>query len=447
MILLLRQTIDPPLTPGMAPGNSEGPQLKAHRICLLLAALSATTFALAQAAGKSAGPIELTYWTMLDHSSKDARAQAERAILEKFMQQNPNIKVKVDTTPWNKLPQKTILAVQSKGGPDVSRVSFGQTLEYINLNVLRPLNSYLPGDANSGLLGESTVFNGQRMAIVYTPVPNAILYRKDLFAATGLPEPRTWEEFSRVAAAMTKGNVHGFGIGLSPAKSLVPNFVQPYIWGAGGKVFDGGCGVWDGPAGVKSVQFLVDMMAKKTMPTDVLRLSNDDVLDGFRAGRFASVVEEASRASTAASSEATKGKVGLWRFPSDTNPKGSPPYIYSWSIAVTSSSKHPEEAARLVKFMTDREGDHIKAETSGELPARAASLNGIKFNPANAAVSEGFVKYLADFENSPQTYPKNPARFHDLLIQAVQQVAVDNVPIQKALSDSVASYNRAIGCK
>jgi multiple sugar transport system substrate-binding protein len=385
---------------------------------------------------------------MLDHSSKDARAQSERAILEKFMQENPNIKVRVDTTPWNKLPQKTIMSVQSGGGPDVSRVSFGQTLEYINLQVLKPLNPYLEGDANTGLLGESTVFNGQRMAIVYTPVPNAILYRKDLFAETGLPEPKTWEEFAKVAAAMTKGNVYGFGIGLSPAKSLVPNFIQPYVWGAGGKVFDGDCGAWDGPAGVQSVQFLMDMMNKhKAMPSDVLRLSNDDVLDGFRAGRFASVIEEASRASTAASSEATKGKVGLWRLPSDSNPKGSPPHVYSWSIGVASTTKPPEEAARLVKFMTDSRGDHIKAEISGELPSRAASLNGIKFNPANAAVSEAFVKYLADFENSPQVYPKNPAKFHDLVIQAVQQVAVDAVPVQKALTDSVVAYNKVVGCK
>jgi ABC-type glycerol-3-phosphate transport system substrate-binding protein len=240
--------------------------------------------------------------------------------------------------------------------------------------------------------------------------------------------------------------VHGFGIGLSPAKSLVPNFIQPYIWGAGGKVFEGSCGAWDGPAGVKSVQFLMDMMNTKAMPTDVLRLSNDDVLDGFRAGRFASVVEEASRASTAASSEVTKNKVGLWRFPADTGTKGSPPYAYSWSVGVMSSTKHPDEAARLVKFMTDSEGDHIKAEVSGELPSRVASLKGIAFNPANAAVSEAFVKYLADFEDSPQVYPKNPARFHDLVIQAVQQVAVDGVPIQKALSDSVAAYNKVVGC-
>jgi multiple sugar transport system substrate-binding protein len=422
--------------------------MKAPRTRFLLVMLSASTVALAQSAAPAAKPVELTYWTMLDHSSKDARAQSEREILNRFMQDNPDIKVKVDTTPWNKLPQKTILAVQSGGGPDVSRVSFGQTLEYVNLNVLKPLNAYLPGDANKGLLGESTVFNGQRMAIVYTPVPNAILYRKDLFAATGLPEPKTWAEFAKVAAAMTKGNVYGFGLGLSPAKSLVPNFIQPYIWGAGGKVFNDGCGAWNNAQGVQAVQFLMDMMNKhKAMPTDVLRLTNDDVLDGFRAGRFAAVVEEASRASTAASSDATKGKVGLWRFPSDTKPQGSPPYIYSWSIGVMSTTKHPAEAARLVRFMTEAQGDHIKAETSGELPARAASLQGIKFNPANAAVSEAFVNYLADFENSPQTYPKNPAKFHDLLIQAVQQVAVDNVPVQKALADSVTAYNKAVGCK
>src|ERR1035437_2871381 len=122
-----------------ATGNT-GCELKANRICLLLAVSFATTLALAQNAGKGGDQVELTYWTMLDHSSKDARAQAERAILNKFMQENPNIKVRVDTTPWNQLPQKTILAVQSGGGPDVSRVSFGQTLEYINLQVLKPLN-------------------------------------------------------------------------------------------------------------------------------------------------------------------------------------------------------------------------------------------------------------------------------------------------------------------
>ncbi|WP_375459711.1 ABC transporter substrate-binding protein [uncultured Enterovirga sp.] len=422
--------------------------MRGTKIRASIAVVCVTTMSILPYAARGSDKVELTYWTMLDHSSRDARAQTEREILKRFMQENPNISVKVDTTPWNKLPQKTILAVQSGGGPDVSRVSFGQTLEYINLNTLQPLDPYLQGDERTGLLGESTVFDGKRMAIVYTPVPNAILYRKDLFAATGLPEPKTWDDFSKVAAAMTKDRVHGFGIGLSPAKSLVPNFVQPYIWGAGGKIFEGACGAWDGPAGVKSVQFLLDMMnVHKAMPSDVLRLTNDDVLDGFRAGRFASVVEEASRASTAASSDITKGKVGLWRFPSDSSAKGSPPHIYSWSIGVSSASKHPQEAARLVKFMTAAAADHIKAETSGELPARASSLAGIKFNPANAAVSEAFVTYLADFEGSPQVYPKNPAKFHDLVIQAIQQVAVEKVPVQKALTDSVAAYDRAVGCR
>jgi multiple sugar transport system substrate-binding protein len=417
-------------------------------LCCAAAMFSATTLTSAQNADGRGNPVELTYWTMLDHSSKDARARAERTIIDRFMQENPNIKVRVDTVPWNKLPQKTIMAVQSGGGPDVSRVSFGQTLEYVNLQVLKPLDSDLEGDAKPEFLGESTVFDAKRMGIVYSPVPNAILYRKDLFAATGLPQPKTWADYAKVAAAMTKGNVYGVGIGLSPAKSLVPNFIQPYIWGAGGTVFDAkGCGAWDGPAGVEAVRFLIGLMSAKTMPSDVLQFSNDDVLDGFRAGRFASVVEESSRASTAASSEKTRGNVGLWRFPSDRDSKGSPPYIYSWSVAVASSTKHPEEAARLVKFMTSSAADHIKAETSGELPARTASMAGIKFNPADAEVSEAFVNYLADFEHSPQAYPKNPAKFHDLLIQAVQRVAIDNVPIQEALSESVAAYNGAIGCK
>jgi multiple sugar transport system substrate-binding protein len=432
--------------------ETSGTRLSVRAIRLLFCCaammLPTTTLATAQDAASSGDPVELTFWTMLDHSSKDARARSERAIIERFMELNPNIKVRVDTVPWNKLPQKTIMGVQGGAGPDVSRVSFGQTLEYINLQVLKPLDADLKEDPQPEFLGESTVFDGKRMAIVYSPVPNAILYRKDLFAATGLPEPKTWADYAKVAAAMTKDNVYGFGIGLSPAKSLVSNFLQPYVWGAGDAVFDEkGCGVWDGPAGVKAVSFLMDLIGDKTMPSDVLQLSNDDVLDGFRAGRFASVIEESSRASTAASSEKTKGNVGLWRFPSDSDPKGSPPYIYSWSIGVTSTTKHPEEATRLLKFMTSSEADHIKAETSGELPARAASMEGIKFNPADAAVSEAFVKYLADFEHSPQTYPKNPAKFHDLVIQSVQHVAIDNVPIQKALSDGVAAYNAAIGCK
>lgn len=388
--------------------------------------------------------VELTFWTMLEHDDDNPRAQAEKTMIERFEAEHPNIQVNVDTVQWNELPGKTILAVQGGGGPDVARVSFGQTLEYLELETLQPLDPFIEGEGND-FLGESTVFDGQRMAIVFAPVPNGILYRTDLFDATGLEEPATWEELADVAEAMTTEEIDGFAFGMQPGKNLLANFLQPYMWGAGENAFENECAAWDSQAGVDAIEWLVGLEERGVMSDQMLQLSNDDVLEGFRAGQYAMVIEESSRSKHAATSDVTEGNVGVWQFPSPDG-TGSPPYVFSWSIGMMSSTEHPDEAWELIEFLTSNEADAINAEMAGELPSRASSLEQEWFQSEEASMTRQWVEYLADFTGTPQAYPDDPTRFRDELTEAVHSVFLEGTSVQEALTESVQDYNTAIGC-
>lgn len=398
------------------------------------------------------GKTRIVFWTMLDHKSTNVRSVAERTMVEKFMAANPDIDVEVQSIPWTELTRKTIVAVAAGKGPDVARISFSQFREHIDHDTLIDLDPFVkdvtPEQRRDYLAWGATTWQGKKKSFILAPLVNAIFYRKDLFARTGMEPPRTWDELAKAAKAMTTPEVWGFGFALQPGKDLTDQYLFPYIWGAGEQPFDAAeRATWNNTSGQAAIQFFADMMLKhKAMPRESLQYSLDDVLEGFRAGRYAMIIDGSNRYAHANSSKVVEGKIGLWRLPSPDGKTSSPPNMMGWSVGVTKSATNPQAAWRFVQHMVSPESTLINAKVAGEVPSRVSVLKDPWFETPAAAHIKWFLSYLQD-HNLEMPHPHNVGKLRQVIVNAVHEIVLAGKPVKEALDKSVAEYNRSLPAK
>ena len=195
--------------------------------------------------------------------------------------------------------------------------------------ILEPLDPYIaatdPRLRDDFYHPETRVFDGKTFSINVWTNGSAVFYRKDLFEKAGLKPPRTLDEFVADAKVLTvdangDGRIDqwGFAGGTARSQPFAHRTLFPLIWAQGGNVVGpDGKAVFNSPAGVKAVQWFVDLVkVHKVMPPDIVNLTYDERLQGFMAGKYAMVIEGLHRYQTTQSSPVTKGNVGVSYIPS-----------------------------------------------------------------------------------------------------------------------------------
>jgi multiple sugar transport system substrate-binding protein len=85
--------------------------------------------------------------------------------------------------------------------------------------------------------------NGRVLGLPYHDGPECLIYRKDLFDAAGFTPPDTWEEFHRIARALTNPSENRYGAvfaAFPDGHNTVYDFCLQ-LWSRGGELFDA-CG-------------------------------------------------------------------------------------------------------------------------------------------------------------------------------------------------------------
>ncbi|MFD1732916.1 extracellular solute-binding protein [Deinococcus malanensis] len=93
------------------------------------------TLALALSVTASAAPVTLTYW-QYDFASK---VSTMNELIKKFEAQNPDIKIKQETFPYDAYNQKVASSVPAGQGPDVVNLFYGWLPQYVDSGYLQPL--------------------------------------------------------------------------------------------------------------------------------------------------------------------------------------------------------------------------------------------------------------------------------------------------------------------
>lgn len=157
----------------------------------------------------------ITVWGMGEE------AKSLPTIAKEFERDNPDIKVKVQTIPWDTAHNKLLTAVASKKGPDVVQMGTSWIPEFAAANVLMDLKPYIeqyPEFKEENFFNgslETTAYENKIVGIPWYIDTRVLFYRTDILKEAGYDEaPKTWDELREVAKKLAErgDGKYGFSI-------------------------------------------------------------------------------------------------------------------------------------------------------------------------------------------------------------------------------------------
>lgn len=425
------------------------------RASAIIAATAAAVLALsacgAGAEQKSAdGKVELrfSWW------GGDKRAQLTQAAIAAFEAENPNIKVKAEYGDWSGYWDKLATQVAANDAPDIIQMDEKYITEYSTRGALLDLSKY---DIDTSKLDEAAL-NAGKGAKGLTGIAagiNAatILANPAVFKAAGvaLPDDKTWtwEDFERIAAEVTskspKGTYGAAAYGTDEASLgvwLRQNGKSLYT--QDGKLgFEPSdiAGYWD---------FLKDMSEKKAVPSASEIVEAEAApLDqsGLATGKNGMAFWWSNQ--LPALEKAAGGGLQILRFPSKTGKAADTQLWYKasqfWSAS--SRTKHPEETAKFIDFLTNnvKAGEILLADRGVYPNSDVREAIAPKLAPADTKV----VNFISDIQpelgEAPAAPPKGAGAIQEIIKRYSSEVLFNRLSTEEAGRKAVDEMKSAIG--
>ena len=386
--------------------------------------------------------------------------------LSKFFEQaNPDIKLKWVTLEEGVLRQRMTTDIATKGGQfDVMTIGLYETPIWGKKNWLIPIKPDAKYDIDDLLpaIREGLSGDGKLYASPFYGESSMIMYRSDLVKKAGMSiEDRpTWNHLRDVAAKLhdPANGVYGICLRGKPGwgdnMALITTMANSY----GGQLFDM---QWKPQFTSKpwkdAVNMYVDLM-KRYGPPGAAANSFNENLALFNQGKCGIWIDATIAASFITDPKQSKvaDKVGFAQSPVGVTERGAN-WLWIWSLAIPSSSKHPNEAQRFINWATSP--DYVKLvakETSwANVPTgtRKSTYASPEFQKvAKFAASEG--KALATTRAVQSTLPPSPyvgvqfasiPEFQVIGVAAGQQMAaalLGKVTVDQALELSQQTAER-----
>ena len=335
----------------------------------------------------------------------DPEAEEMRAALDAFEQENPGVKVELQTIAWGESRQQFLREAAVGEGPDVVHIAFVWPRDMGAAGALLPLNDFLETMPIQGGFDDfiATVLSvgpdGNIYGVPWTTDTWAMVYRTDVLEAAGVAEiPRTWDALREASRAIhEKTGKVGFGFpgGSGPSNTIW--FLANYYWWSNGSalvVADGD----DFTTGI-TVEQIAEAMAyydsffkEGHNPESMLGVTSwfdPAILEGMTNGDQGIAIMPPQQ---------FKQILASWR---ERNPGQDPPFLTATTpggpegpkthlggrmLGINANTEHPDVAWKLVEFMT--RGDVLTKYYGNQFPAQKSLLKSIEFGPGLGGFAE-----------------------------------------------------------
>lgn len=405
-------------------------------LTLLVLALVVPTYAQAK-------KIEIEYWQYFYESKK----LLVDDLIKEFEAENPDIKVKHQTFPYESFIQKIATTVPAGRGPDVVTLYYGWFPTWISSGYLQPLPedkiSYEEIEKEFFPMVQSAKFGGKYYGIPTAVRTLALFWNKDLFKEAGLdPEkpPTTWDEFVEYAKATTKKDADGKIE--TAGYSFHPNG-QDHHWFREGLLRqnnapniseDGKTVLWNStPEGYEAWEWYVDLVKKHEVGD--LAFFPDNPFQPFELGRAAMLVDGSFRVAKLKAAIDQGINAGVAVLPANTSQATFASY---WVHGITRNAKDEklEASIKFLKFLTSAKTMKAWLERVGELPARKALIE----DPA--IVEDPIIgPFVQQLPYAYSTFFVDEKANRQAIMDAVEAVLLKNEDPKKALDDAVEKVN------
>ena len=291
------------------------------------------------------------------------------SLQDEFRAAHPGVDVRFVSLPENEARAKITASVATGGGEfDVVMISNYETPMWAENGWIENLQPYI--DATAGYDAEDFVpsvrealsHDGDMYSVPFYGESSFLAYRTDLFEQAGLEMPTnpTWDEVRELAAELNAPEedfsgiclrgLAGWGEVMAPMTTAINTF--------GGGWFDEDWNATlDSPESREAIETYIDTLRTSGQP-GAATSGFGDCLTRFAQGQSAMWYDATSMVSSVEdpASSTVAGKVGYAPAPvAETESAG---WLYSWSLAIPSTSEHKDAAWDFVSWMTDK--DYIK---------------------------------------------------------------------------------------
>ena len=236
----------------------------------------------------------------------ERRADTPDAIVEyavaEFNKLHPDVKVRLERQQWTGIVERLTTALSGNDAPDI--VEFGNTqaqaFEAAGAVVdLTDKSADLGGDDFLQSLLEAGTYDGQLYAVPYYAGARIMIYRKDLFEASGIEIPTTLDEMVAAGEQLKADNadVPNFSGIYLPGRNW--HAAMSFVWEHGGDIAtqegDQWVGQLDSPESIAGLEFFKDLFdrgqrrarrrrRRQRLPGVLRRRGRHDAGAGLEAG-------------------------------------------------------------------------------------------------------------------------------------------------------------------
>ena len=410
-------------------------------------------------AGTDAPPIVLTYWPA---ANPDETRLATR-LVALWNAEHPDVQVRMQPLPAGRSTEEVLLAaIVAKATPDVSsNVSSALLARLVRAGSVVRLDDRVATAArltertSPAMLASLRLPDGGIYAFPWKTNPQMLMYNVDLLQAAGVAPPRTQEELLAAFRRLTgdrdgDGRIDRWALWATIKTTWHERFYDfypLYLANSGGRtlVRDGQV-TFHNDAAVSAMELFRRAFAEGVLPRSNFALGRDPFADGTVAMKIIGpwFVRELDVL-----------KIPGLRYDVVPVPAGAgvaPGDRYAFadlrSIAVFSTTRHPDAAAHFVAFLTSPAADRLLIEEASQLPYRRALASDPRFAASLArwptlATYATHVEHTRDLDLDPDV-----VEIFDSISEAYEASAIYGiVPVREALAKAAAEAEKMLNAR
>ena len=407
---------------------------------------SSATTAPAASAGAASGAVDTTTPMTLNvllmqqaaYSASDIQAMDDA-----FTKQYPNITINPELVSYDSLHDKIVTAqVGGNGKYDVVLMDTPWPAELVAANIVSDITSKIPADFLSGVFDSAWTaakYNGKTYGVPWINDTKFFFYNSDMFSKAGLTAtPKTWDEVEADAKAIKAAGIVKYPITASwkQAEAVICDWTQlAAAFGGSDFVDANGKALFNQGGGLAALTFMKKLLDEGLVDPASLSQTEDDVNSVVSAGQAAMALNWTYGLSVmnAPSKSTVAGKIKVAPSPGEGSVTTSG-VNGGMSLAVTTTTKHPNEALAYALFMASEKSQEM--DVANALPMWKASFddpNVTKNNPDLFAAAK--IEFAGLVARPVVPYY---TKLSNALQDAIQQALLGKKTPQQALDDVAA---------
>lgn len=311
---------------------------------------------------------------MVESLTNPARTELLEELIAEFEDENPGITVELVSPPTDQADQKIQQMLQAGSGIDVLEVRDLTVGPFSTNGWLADMSGEFEGwagwDALTDNAKNAAMGNGATYFIPYGFYGISLFYRTDLVEEAGFDgAPVSWEDLLEQASAIQDpdANTYGYAFrggtnGHTNVALVITAYLADRLDVENAFQLQNGDTIFSAPEALDALELYLQLFEQASPPSSVA-WGYPEMVEGFTNGSTAFLLQDPEV--IAAVEQASAIGPDQWNTaPMPTGPGGQaiqPLATAGWGTAA--SSEHPEEAAKLIKFLS--EGDASIRFTQG----------------------------------------------------------------------------------